>query len=210
MYLPAAFAETRLEVLHDLIARHPFGTLVTLGTDGLDANHVPFELEPGADGSFGTLRAHVARANPVWKTISRDVEALVIFQGRHAYISPTWYTETKPASGKVVPTWNYCVVHAYGRVEIIDDPSWLRSQIERLVERHEAGQDLPWRISDAPADYIEKLLGAIVGIEIPITRLAGKWKLSQNRSAGDRAGVVAALEGCDPLMAALMRGAGAL
>lgn len=202
MYTPAHFAETRPEVLHALIATHPLGTLVTLTSTGLDANHLPFEFDPtpapaspvSAGAPHGTLRAHVARANPVWRDSSRDHEALVIFQGPQTYISPTWYVETKPATGKVVPTWNYCVVHAHGPLHVIDDRDWLRAQIERLVRRHEATQSTPWHVSDAPADFIEKQLSAIVGIEIPVTRLVGKWKVSQNRSAPDRAGIVAGLQ----------------
>jgi transcriptional regulator len=189
MYNPAHFEETRRDVLHGLIATHPLGALVTLGSGGIDANHIPFEIaaETG-DGPHGTLRAHVARANPVWQNLS-DVEALVIFQGPQCYITPTWYTETKPAGGKVVPTWNYCVVHAHGPLRAIDDRDWLRAQIERLVRRHESTQAAPWHISDAPSDFIEKQLTAIVGIEISITRLTGKWKVSQNRGETDRTGI---------------------
>jgi transcriptional regulator len=192
MYNPAHFEESRTDVLHGLITAHPLGTLVTLSAGGLTANHIPFELAPGSV-PFGTLRAHVARANPVWKEFSRDVDALIIFQGPHAYITPTWYVETKPATGKVVPTWNYCVVHAHGPLRVIEDRDWLRAQLEQLVRRHEGPRVAPWEISDAPADFIEKQLGAIVGIEIPIARLIGKWKVSQNRSAPDRAGIVEGL-----------------
>jgi transcriptional regulator len=192
MYIPAHFEETRTDVLHGLITAHPLGTLVTLSAGGLTANHIPFELVTDA-GSVGTLRAHVARANPVWKEFSRDVDALIIFQGPHAYITPTWYVETKPATGKVVPTWNYCVVHAHGPLRVIEDRDWLRAQLEQLVRRHESSRSAPWEISDAPADFIEKQLSAIVGIEIPIARLIGKWKVSQNRNDADRAGIVEGL-----------------
>lgn len=195
MYLPAHFEETRLEVLHGLAHEHPLGTLVTHGPAGLDANHIPFELAAGPDdGPLGTLRAHVARANAVWKEDAREADVLVIFQGPQVYVAPGWYVETKPATGKVVPTWNYCVVHAHGRLHVRDDRAWLRAQVERLVRRHEAKQPKPWHLTDAPADFIEKQLAAIVGIEIPITRITGKWKVSQNRSAADRAGVVAGLD----------------
>jgi transcriptional regulator len=194
MYNPAHFEETRRDVMHALIAAHPLGTLVTLGPAGLDANHIPFEISMDVtDGPLGTLRAHVARANPVWSDFSRVVDALVIFQGAQSYITPTWYTETKPATGKVVPTWNYCVVHAAGPLVVRDDRAWLRAQVERLVKRHESTQPKPWQVSDAPDEYIEKQLGAIVGIEIPLNKLTGKWKVSQNRNAADRAGVVQAL-----------------
>jgi len=192
MYLPAHFAETRPEIMHALIAAHPLGALVTLGGDGLTANHVPFELAP-EPAPLGTLRAHVARANPVWKAFSCDVDALVIFQGPQAYVTPTWYEATKPATGQVVPTWNYCVVHAHGPLRVIDDREWLRAFVTRLTQRFESTRPQPWSIADAPADYLEKQLAAIVGIEISIARLEGKWKVSQNRPAADRAGVVRGL-----------------
>jgi transcriptional regulator len=194
MYNPAHFEESRTEIMHTLINAHPLGTLVTLTSTGLDANHIPFEIgtEP-SDGVHGTLRAHVARANPVWKNFLPEVDALAVFQGPQAYITPTWYVETKPETGKVVPTWNYCVVHAHGPLRIRDDRDWLRAQIERLVRRHESTQTKPWHVSDAPSDFVEKQLAAIVGIEIPIARLIGKWKVSQNRNDADRAGVVAGL-----------------
>lgn len=196
MYTPAHFEETRPEVMHGLITAHPLGTLVTLTPAGLEANPIPFDLvAPTSSAPRGLLRAHVARANPVWRDASRDVEALVIFQGPQSYISPSWYTDTKPVTGKVVPTWNYCVVHARGALRVIDDRDWLRAQLDQLVRRHESSRAAPWQLADAPADFIEKQLAAIVGIEIGITRLAGKWKLSQNRNAADRAGVVAGLRG---------------
>ena len=194
MYTPSHFTETRSEVMQALIAAHPLGTLVTLAAGGLEANHVPFEIVTGPEaGPLGTLRAHDARANSVWRDHARELDALVIFQGPEAYITPTWYVETKPATGKVVPTWNYCVVHAHGPLRVIDDRDWVRAQVERLVQRHEAAQPSAWRVADAPPDYIEKQLAAIVGIEIPIARLSGKWKVSQNRGDGDRAGVAAGL-----------------
>ena len=196
MYLPAHFAEARPDVLQALIAAHPLGTLVTLGSDGLTANHLPFELDPratGGDATFGTLRAHVARANPVWQDFSPTIDALVVFQGPQAYITPSWYAETKPQTGKVVPTWNYCVVHAHGPLRVIDDAAWVRGLVERLTNRFEANRPAPWQVADAPADFIAKQLTAIVGIEIPLRRLTGKWKVSQNRSAADRAGVAQGL-----------------
>lgn len=191
MYLPGYFEETRTEVLHRLMHERPLATLVTLAAAGINANHLPFELdsEPLPNG---TLRCHVARANPVWRDYSRDTEALVIFHGPQVYISPSWY-ETKKQSGEVVPTYNYAVVHAYGALRIIDDRAWLRGLVTRLTERFESASSAPWRVSDAPDDFIDRQLGAIVGIEIKITKLAGKWKVSQNRPALDRAGVVEAL-----------------
>lgn len=191
MYLPSHFAEQRTEVLQQLICAHPFGMLVTLEPDGLNANHIPFELDAGV-GPFGTLRAHVARANPVWRDCSAQTEALAVFQGAQSYISPSWYA-AKQDGGKVVPTYNYIVVHAHGPMRIVEDTAWLRGLVERLTTRYEAGRAEPWKVDDAPADYIDQMLSAIVGIEIPITKLAGKWKLGQNRSAADREGMALGL-----------------
>ena len=188
MYLPRHFEETRVEVLHALIREHPLGTLVTLGADGLSANHIPIEVDP-EPAPFGTLRGHVARANPVWRDSVADVAALVVFQGPSTYVSPSWYP-SKRETGKVVPTYNYVVVHAYGHLRSIEDPVWLRHLVERLTARFEADRAEPWQVADAPASFIDAQLRAIVGLEIPITRLLGKWKVSQNRSAPDRAGVV--------------------
>ena len=192
MYLPKHFEETRVEVLHGLVRAHPLGALVTLGAGGLEANHIPFEIDPDP-APFGTLRGHVARANPVWRELSRGADALAIFQGAATYVSPSWYP-AKQEGGKVVPTWNYAVVHAYGPLRAVDDPAWLRAFVERLTNRHESGRTAPWHVTDAPADYVDKMVTAIVGIELPVTRLLGKWKTSQNRPARDRAGVVAGLE----------------
>jgi transcriptional regulator len=192
MYLPAHFAEDRVEVLHGLIREHPLGTLVTLGPDGLAANHIPFEVDP-LPAPFGAVRCHVARANPVWRDHPKESDALVIFQGPAAYVSPSWYP-TKAETGKVVPTYNYVVVHAHGRLRAVDDPDWLRGLVERLTRRHEAGRPQPWKVDDAPEDYVKSQLRAIVGIEILPSRLVGKWKLSQNRPAADRDGVVRGLD----------------
>jgi transcriptional regulator len=191
MYLPSHFEETRVEVLHQLIREHSLAVLVTLGSEGLNANHIPFEIKP-TPAPFGTLRGHVARSNPVWGDFSKDVQALLVFQGPQAYISPSWYP-TKRETGKVVPTYNYIVVHAYGPLRVVEDRAWLRELVERLTNRHEAAGPEPWKITDAPRDYIEKMLGAIVGIEIPVTKLLGKWKASQNRPPADREGVVRGL-----------------
>jgi len=191
MYIPSHFAETRIDVLHALVCQHPLASLVTLGADGLNANHIPFELD-AAPAPYGTLRGHVARANPVWRDHSRDTDALVIFHGPQVYVSPSWY-ETKKQSGEVVPTYNYAVVHAYGRLRTVEDCAWLRGLVTRLTERFERNHPAPWQVSDAPQGFIDKQLGAIVGIEIAISKLFGKWKASQNRPAADRAGVVEAL-----------------
>ena len=191
MYLPSHFAEARVDVLHDLIRAYPFGTLVVLASNGLEANHIPFEIDP-EPAPFGTLRGHLARANPLWKDFSAQVDALAIFQGPHTYISPSWYP-TKKEHGKVVPTWNYAVVHATGPIRVIDDQAWVRRFVEQLTLRHEAHRSNPWKVTDAPADFVDTMTSAIVGIEIPISRLTGKWKVSQNRPEKDRAGVVEAL-----------------
>jgi transcriptional regulator len=198
MYLPAHFKEDRPEVLHGLIKSHPLAAIVTLDASGLVANHIPLEIDPGA-GPLGTLRGHVARGNPVWKSPRTDVDALAIFHGPQAYITPSYYP-SKAASGEVVPTWNYVTVHAYGALRVIDDPAWLRRFVEQLTERHEGDRQratgaAAWQVSDAPERYLERMVNAIVGIEIPIARIEGKWKVSQNRPAEDRAGVVAGLEG---------------
>ena len=190
MYLPGHFAETRVEVLHALMRAQPFATLVTQGADGLAADHLPLHLDAGL-ASHGALHGHVARANPLWRHAD-GAEVLTIFQGPQAYVTPSWYP-TKRADGKAVPTWNYVVVHARGRLRAIDDPAWLRAQLETLVDRHEAPLPEPWRIADAPPDYIEKMLKAIVGIEIVISEVTGKWKTSQNQPEINRAGVVAGL-----------------
>ncbi|SIQ05484.1 negative transcriptional regulator, PaiB family [Janthinobacterium sp. TND4EL3] len=193
MYTPATFREERLDVLHGLIDSHPLGALVRHGADGLCADHLPFEIAaPTLDAPFGILRAHVARANPVWRAAGGSDECMVIFQGPHAYITPAWYAE-KQRSGKEVPTFNYAVVHAHGALRAIDDAAWLLGLVERLTARHEAGLAAPWQVGDAPAGYIDKLLKAIVGIEIPLTRLEGKWKLGQNRSMQDQASMAQGL-----------------
>ncbi len=186
MYVPKHFEETRVDVLHEHIRAHPLGAIVVSTPDGLEANHIPLEIDPDP-APLGTLRGHVARANPIWKSTGAD--ALVIFQGPSTYVSPGFYP-TKQDTGKVVPTWNYAVVHAYGTLRFIDDRTWLRAFVERLTDRHEATRAVPWHVSDAPADYVDAMVNAIVGLEIPVARLIGKWKVSQNRSAQDRAGVV--------------------
>ncbi|RFU48753.1 FMN-binding negative transcriptional regulator [Paraburkholderia sp. DHOC27] len=191
MYVPAHFEENRPEVLHQLIADQPFGALVTHGPQGLDANHLPFEFEP-VEGTHGTLRAHVARANPVWQEVAAQPETLVIFQGPAAYISPNWYP-SKHEAHRQVPTYNYIVVHAHGRITVRDDEAFVRGLVARLTRKMEADQPRPWKMGDAPADYIKQMLGAIVGIEIEVTRLVGKWKLGQNKEARDRRGAADAL-----------------
>ena len=196
MYLPAHFEEKRPEILHALLRAHPLGLLVTQDARGeMAANTVPFVLDANsADpaGGPGILRAHVARANPLWRTARGDLDSLVVFQGEQAYISPSFYA-SKAEHGKVVPTWNYVMVQARGRLRAVDDADWLRAFVTRLTERHEAPRAQPWAVSDAPEDYIATMLRAIVGIEIVLTSLTGKWKVGQNRSAADRAGVAQGL-----------------
>jgi transcriptional regulator len=191
MYLPASFKEERVDVLHDAIRGIAVGTLVTLGSEGLEATHLPLLVDP-APGPFGTLRGHLARANPQWKRADAKVEALVTVLGPNAYVTPSWYP-SKRETGKVVPTWNYIAVHAYGTPRFIEDREELRGIVSRLTETHERRRAEPWAVGDAPADYIEAMLKAIVGVELPIARLEGKWKLSQNKAAADIAGIRAGL-----------------
>jgi transcriptional regulator len=194
MYMPAHFEENRPEVLHRLIAEQPFGALITNGPNGLDANHVPFEFEvpSAASETHGILRAHVARANPVWQEAAANPDALVIFQGPAAYISPNWYP-SKHEAHRQVPTYNYMVVHAHGRIVVRDEESFVRGLVARLTRKMEAGEPVPWKMGDAPADFISQMLGAIVGIEIEVKRLVGKWKLGQNKLAADRRGAAETL-----------------
>jgi len=191
MYLPQHFEESRVDVMHALIRAHPLATLVTLTTSGLVANHIPLLFAAGPTLN-GSLQGHVARANPLWREFDKDLEVLAIFQGPDSYISPTWYA-TKQETGKVVPTWNYAVVHAHGTLRIVDEANWVRAQIEALTTQNEAALANPWSVADAPHDYTEKLIAAVVGIEIQITRLAGKWKVSQNQPRKNQASVIDAL-----------------
>ena len=191
MYTPKHFEEPRTEIMHELMRARPLATLVTLTSNGLDANHIPLHLI-NTPAPFGTLRGHVARANPLWRDFAKDVEVLAIFHGPDSYITPSWYA-AKQETGKVVPTWNYAVVHAYGTLRVIDDASWVRAQLEALTDHNETNFSKPWSVSDAPHEYTEKLIEAIVGFEIVITRLSGKWKVSQNQPAQNQAGVIEGL-----------------
>jgi len=189
MYQPPAFREDRIEVQHALIRAHPLGLLITAGPGGLMANYIPFLVD--AEGpERGTLRAHFSRANPHWHELAAVAQCLVVFQGPHDYVTPSWYA-TKQETGKVVPTWNYVTVHAWGRPRVVEDAVWLRRQIGDLTGQQERSFPVPWLVEDAPADYVTAQVKGIVGIEIPIDRIEGKWKVSQNRPAADRAGVVA-------------------
>lgn len=186
MYLPPHFEETRTEELHRVIKEFPLGVLVLNGPHGLDANHLPFELHPNA-GERGQLLAHVARANPLWKEAKAGDEALVIFRAANAYISPNWYP-SKHELHRQVPTWNYQAVHVHGKITIRDDERFVRGVVARLTRVNEAraGSAKPWRMTDSSKEYIDGMLAAIVGIEIDITRMVGKWKLGQNREERDR------------------------
>ena len=209
MYLPAHFEESRPEVLQQLLRSHPLGLWITQQQHDarIEANAIPFMFD-AARGPQGTLVAHVARANPVWREARTDVESLVVFQGPQAYVTPSWYA-TKAATGKVVPTWNYVMVEARGRLQVRDDAAWVHALVSTLTDRHEAARAAPWQVTDAPDDYIAQLGRAIVGIEIELSSLAGKWKVSQNRPAADREGVAQGLEGeagtASQSMAALVR-----
>jgi transcriptional regulator len=187
MYLPSAFKEERVPVLHAAIRNIKVGTLITLGSEGLEASPLPMLID-AEPGPFGTLYGHLAKANPQWKRAAAEPPALVTFLGPNAYVTPSWY-EAKRAHGKVVPTWNYITVQAAGTPRWIADRDELRGIVTRLTDTHEKDRTDPWAVTDAPADYIDGMLKAIVGFALPIARLEGKWKLSQNRAAADLAGV---------------------
>lgn len=206
MYNPPHFTESRPEILRRIITTHPLGILITATAGQLDANHLPFHFDPDG-GPHGTLIAHVARANPLWRECPGGTPVLVIFRGAEGYISPNWYPG-KAESHRLVPTWNYEVVHAHGMLTVRDDPKFVRGVVARLTRTHESSQPRPWKMSDSPAEFIDQMLDNIVGIEIAITRLEGKAKLSQNREARDQAGAAAALaqSGNDELAEAMRRG----
>ena len=197
MYNPPHFQEERTDVLHQLIRQHSLAALVTMGPAGLIANHVPLILDP-EPAPLGTLRGHLSRMNPQWRDSLPQVSALAIFQGPSAYITPSWYP-SREETGKVVPTYNYVVVHAHGPLETFEDPQLLLKNVRALTELHEAAFASRWSVDDAPADFIQGQLKGIVGIQIPILRLEGKWKVSQNRIPADRQGVIDGLrEAGDP------------
>jgi transcriptional regulator len=192
MYQPPHFREEDLGTQHALIRAHPLGLLVTAGASGLLANPVPFHLDAEASEK-GVLKLHLARANGQWKDIRDGASVLAIFQGADSYVTPSWY-ETKRETGKVVPTWNYAIVQARGVARIVEDADWLLAQIGAITSQHESGRPLPWSVDDAPEDFIRAQLKGIVGIEIEIAEIEGKWKVSQNRPVGDREGVAAGLD----------------
>jgi transcriptional regulator len=201
MYLPQHFEQHDRAALAGLMQAHPLATLVSVGDDGPTADHIPLEFTAG-DGPYGLLRGHVARANPVWQRAA-GMPVLAVFCGPQAYVTPSWYP-SKATTHKVVPTWNYTVVHAHGVLQVVDDAPWLRALVGGLTDHHESARNAPWSVNDAPDDYVQQMLRAIVGIQIPVQRLVGKWKISQNRSEPDRLGVADGL-GSSP-MAALVRG----
>jgi transcriptional regulator len=192
MYIPNHFLERNVDALHKLIDDFPLATLVINGSDGLDADHIPM-FRSGAIEPGGTLFGHVARANPLWKVIGDGSPVLAIFHGPNSYISPSWY-ETKKEHGRVVPTWNYAVVHVHGTLRAVDDTGWLRTHLEKMTDQNEAAFAEPWRVGDAPADYVEKMLRAIVGIELAVTRVIGKTKMSQNQPRPNQKSLIDGLD----------------
>ena len=207
MYEPSPHRQDDLAAQHALIRSHPLGLLISHGAQGLEANAIPFLVDPAAS-RLGTLQAHMARANRQWRALQEADEALVIFQGADHYITPSWYA-TKQETGRVVPTWNYVMIQVRGRPKVIEDAGWLRAQIEALTNRQERARAAPWAVGDAPEAFIEAQIKAIVGFEMEIAHIAGKWKASQNRPAADRAGVIAGLEAmgdeASSAMAAIVR-----
>lgn len=192
MYVPEHFAEPDSQQLQALIRENGFGTLIVAGDSGIEANHLPFFLNSRDAPGLGTLECHLARNNPAWRQIEAGASTLAVFQGPHAYISPTWYP-SKAETGRVVPTWNYLAVHVGGRARVIHEPEWLLAHLHNLTDHHESGRETPWSVADAPREFIQRLVDAIVGVEIEIGTLVGKRKASQNQSAKNRRGVVSGL-----------------
>ena len=200
MYLPKHFEQNDPQALQALMREHPLATLVSTGDEGLTADHVPLEY----DAASHTLRGHVARANPLWRHAAGQ-PVLAVFCGPQAYVSPSLYP-SKAEHHKVVPTWNYAVVHAHGQLQAIEQAPWLHALVSRLTGHHEAPRAQPWAVTDAPEDFVQQMLRAIVGIEIPVGKLVGKWKISQNRAEPDRLGVAVGLAETAPAMSVLVRG----
>jgi transcriptional regulator len=192
VYIPQQFEELRVDAIHELIRAYPLATLVTHSSGGLNANHIPVYLS-GSPPPYGALHGHIARASPLLGEIAEGIETLAIFQGPDSYITPSWYA-TKKETGKVVPTWNYAVVHAYGVLRMVDNASWMRAQLDALTDHTEASFPEPWAVSDAPADYLERSMAAIVGVEMVITKMLGKWKVSQNQPTQNQVGVISGLK----------------
>jgi transcriptional regulator len=192
VYMPAHFEVTDKAALHDVIVEHPLGTWIVSNNGELLINHIPFLLKPDCD-THGVLNGHVARANPVWKQLTAGVKSAVVFHAEQGYVSPSWYPSKQQNPG-VVPTWNYAVVHVHGRAKVIEDKQWLLQHVSMNTRRHEDHRNHPWQVADAPAEYVDKLLAGIVGIEIQIETIQGKFKLSQNRPVVDQQGVVTGLQ----------------
>ena len=192
MYVPNHFQVHEMDQLHQYIRDYGFGMLVVADVDGIEANHVPFLLRAVEGDALGHLQCHLARSNPIWQRLQEGARVLAVFQGPDAYVSPSWYP-TKAETGRVVPTWNYLAVHAEGSARVIQDSTWLKHHLNQLTDQHESGMDNPWSVDDAPADFTEQLVRAIVGIEIKIESLTGKLKASQNQPERNRAGVKAGL-----------------
>lgn len=191
VYIPKQFEEPRVEKMHELIRAYPLATLITHSSSGLNANHIPLHLSE-SPAPYRTLLGHIARANPLFGEIAEGIESLAVFHGPNSYITPSWYA-TKRETGKVVPTWNFAVVHAYGVLRIVDNAPWLREQLDALTNQNEAPFSEPWAVSDAPNDYIERIMAAIVGVEMVIIKLLGKWKVSQNQPTQNQIGVISGL-----------------
>ena len=215
MYQPPHFQETRQDILHGLVRAHPLGLLISNGAEGPVANAIPFLLDAEI-GPKGRLRAHLAKANPQWRLMAENPASpvLVVFQGADAYVTPSWY-ETKRETGKVVPTWNYAIVQVRGTVKVIDDQAWIAQQIAELTASQEGGREAPWAVTDAPASFIQSQIKGIIGLEIEIADISGKWKVSQNRPVADRVGVAEGLESeapsaSAPDMAELVRSYGGI
>ena len=201
MYCPGMFREDRRDVLNDLIKFYPLGMLITASADHPIANLVPFSLHE--EGGYDVLRAHLAKGNRQLDVLQSGAEVLVVFQGPENYVSPSWYP-SKAEHGKVVPTWNYTMVQVRGLARVIDDTAWLRAQVEQLTANHENKRSYPWHVTDAPEDYVSAQIKGVVGVEISIRSIEGKWKVSQNRLSTDRQGVIDALkteQGCSPMVA---------
>jgi len=194
MYVPEHFKENDTPKLQQYIRDYGFGMLIVADEAGIEANHVPFHLSCSGTDSLGTLQCHVARKNPVWQRLALGGRVLAVFQGPNAYVSPSWYP-TKAENGRVVPTWNYLAVHAEGHARIVEDSAWLQQHLRELTDQHESGRSEPWAVDDAPSDFTEKLVQAMVGIEIEVDTLTGKLKASQNLPERNKAGVKAGLEG---------------
>ncbi len=194
MYCPSIFLESRTPVLHELISSHSLGNWTCWANNQLVVNHIPFLLDASA-GEFGTLFGHVAKANPIWEYLKEDVPSVVVFQGAQCYVTPSWYA-SKKKHGKVVPTWNYAVVHAHGHAAATHDRGWLLEHVTELSDKKEAGREIPWKVADAPENFTNKLTAGIVGITIPIQTLEGRWKVSQNKNEFDKEGVISGLHEC--------------